>query len=95
MTMLRWTVRTLGELLITLGLLLFLFVAWQLWWTDVTANREQAITIHALERAFGPPALSPHGSVSSPLGWSNSLATPRPVPFAPRPGSNVPDFAAS
>ena len=66
MTMLRWTVRTLGELLITLGLLLFLFVAWQLSCTDVTANREQAITIHALARAVGPPALSPPASVTPP-----------------------------
>ena len=32
-----WT----GELLITLGVLLLLFVAWQLWWTDVAANRAQ------------------------------------------------------
>jgi sortase A len=51
---LRWAVRSLGELLITLGLLLLLFVAWQLWWTDVTANREQALTINTLERGFGP-----------------------------------------
>jgi len=54
MTAFRWAVRTLGEVLITLGLLLVLFVAWQLWWTDVTANREQAVTIHSLERDFGP-----------------------------------------
>lgn len=50
----RWAVRTVGEVLITLGLLLFLFVTWQLWWTDVTANRAQAVTIHALEKGFGP-----------------------------------------
>lgn len=57
MTALRWGVRTLGELFITLGLLLLLFVSWQLWWTDVTANREQAVTIQTLEREFRPPAL--------------------------------------
>lgn len=55
---LRWGVRALGEVLITLGLLLFLFVAWQLWWTDVTANRAQESTIQALEKGFGPPGLS-------------------------------------
>ena len=49
----RWGVRTLGEIFITLSLLLFLFIAWELWWTDVTANREQAVTIQALERGFG------------------------------------------
>jgi sortase A len=38
----RAIVRGFGELLITVGALLLLFVAWQLWWTDVQANREQA-----------------------------------------------------
>jgi sortase A len=51
--MLRGVVGTLGEVLITLGLFLLLFVAWQLWWTDVTANREQAGTVRTLERDFG------------------------------------------
>jgi len=37
----RTVVGTAGELSITLGVLLLLFVAWQLWWTDVEANREQ------------------------------------------------------
>lgn len=62
---------TLGELLITLGLLLLLFVAWQLWWTDVTANREQSATIQALERGFGRAG----GDAADPL------ATLRNVPF--------------
>jgi sortase A len=66
----RWGVRTLGELFITLSLLLFLFIAWELWWTDVTANREQAVTIHALERGFGP--------VGQP---AEPLATLSKVPF--------------
>ncbi len=54
MKRLQWGVRTLGEVFITLALFLFLFIAWQLWWTDVTANRAQTVTIHALERSFGP-----------------------------------------
>src|SRR5450631_2145083 len=61
----RWVrsgVRTLGEVFITLGLLLFLFIAWQLWWTDVTANRAQAVTIHALERGFGPAGTPDRGA---------------------------------
>ncbi len=40
-------------MLITAGVLLLLFVAWQLWWTDVTANREQAGIIADLEQDFG------------------------------------------
>lgn len=31
-----------GELLITLGVLLLLFVAWQLWWTDILADQAQS-----------------------------------------------------
>jgi sortase A len=50
---LRWVVRSVGEMLITVGLLLLLFLVWQLWWTDVTANREQAKTITGLEKGFG------------------------------------------
>lgn len=30
-----------GELLITAGLFVLLFVAWELWWTDIQADREQ------------------------------------------------------
>jgi sortase A len=62
----RWGVRILGEVFITVGLLLFLFVAWQLWWTDVTANREQAVTVYALEKGFGPAGL-PKGDTAQPL----------------------------
>jgi sortase A len=35
-------VGVLGELLITLGVLLLAFLGWQLWWTDVVADRAQA-----------------------------------------------------
>jgi len=74
---LRWGFRTLGEVLITLGLLLFLFVAWQLWWTDVTADRAQAGTIVALERGFaagGPPERGDPGA-------AEPLASLTKVPF--------------
>lgn len=69
---LRWAVGVLGEVLITVGLLLLLFVSWQLWWTDVTANREQTGTIQALERGFAPGT----GSTTA-----DPLATLTKVPF--------------
>ena len=77
MTALRWVVRTLGELFITLGVLLLLFVSWQLWWTDVTANRGQATTIQTLEREFRPPALEHRAA--DPV--ADPLATLTKVPF--------------
>jgi sortase A len=74
MERLRWVLRSLGEVLITVGLFLFLFIAWQLWWTDVTASRAQAVTIHALEKGFGP-AGTPRPRAANPL------ATLTKVPF--------------
>ncbi len=41
-----------GELLITLGVLLLLFTAWQLWWTDVVANRASAQLVEQLRDDF-------------------------------------------
>ncbi|WP_299299475.1 class E sortase [uncultured Brachybacterium sp.] len=46
-------VGVLGELLLTLGVLLLLFLVWQLWWTDVVADREQAGIIDGLEQEWG------------------------------------------
>jgi sortase A len=70
---LRWVVGTFGEVLITLGVLVLLFVAWQLWWTDVTANREQAIAVQTLERGFE------HATGGG--GATSKLATPTRVPL--------------
>lgn len=48
-----WTVvGVLGELMVTLGVLLLLFAAWELWWTDVEANRAAAKETTSLTRAF-------------------------------------------
>ncbi|QMU66854.1 class E sortase [Streptacidiphilus sp. P02-A3a] len=47
-------VRTLGELFITLGVLMFLFVAYQLWWTNVTADAYASGAKHKLESQWAP-----------------------------------------
>jgi sortase A len=64
----RWVLGGVGDLFITLGALLLLFVAWQLWWTDVTANRVQEGTVHSLSREFAhqPGATSPGTSTERP-----------------------------
>lgn len=77
----RRLVGALGEVLITVGLLLLLFVAWQLWWTDVTANREQAGTIKALERGFGQGGAADPDAGRSRVADQSSLATLASVPF--------------
>ncbi|GER22951.1 class E sortase [Zafaria cholistanensis] len=47
-----------GELFLTAGVVLLLFVAWQLWWTNLDAGRTQEAAVeHALEGfSAGPPA---------------------------------------
>jgi len=44
----------LGELMITLGVLVLAFVGWQLWWTDVVGNRAQAEIVTNLHWAPVP-----------------------------------------
>jgi len=51
-------VGVLGELLITAGVLLLAFLAWQLWWTDVEANRAQAAVVE--EQGWDAPLEALH-----------------------------------
>ena len=45
-----------GELLITLGVLVLAFLVWQLWWTDVEGNAAQAEIVREL--GFAPPVVA-------------------------------------
>jgi sortase A len=45
----RVTVRGIGEIFITLGLVLLLFCGYQLWWTDVTSARESEKLLNAFD----------------------------------------------
>jgi sortase A len=66
--------QVLGELLITAGLILLLFVAWQLWWTNVESNVKQN---QAVEQFFTDisEGASPPESVEAP-----EPSTPQQVP---------------
>jgi sortase A len=71
----RWVLGVLGDVCITLGVLLLLFVTWQLWWTDVTANRIQQGTVQALTRDFGrQPAATER---PSPVAFGKAFAIVR------------------
>lgn len=52
LTPLQWAVQIFGELLITLGCILVLFVAWQLWWTNIAANSAQKDAVQSLAQEF-------------------------------------------
>lgn len=49
----------LGELLVTMGVFLLLFVAWQLWWTDIEAGRSARATVTSLREEFTKPLPAP------------------------------------
>lgn len=55
-------VSVVGELLITVGVFILVFVGWELWWTDLSANRDQSATVRSLSNDFtrhGSDNLSP------------------------------------
>ena len=68
-----------GELLVTLGVLLLLFAAWQLWWTDVVADRAQAQIVQTLEDDFarGTPAPVGDDGIPAAIGKDGAFAVVR------------------
>jgi len=72
----------LGELLVTAGAVLLLFTGWQLWWTDVVAERDQAVTTAALAEDWR--SLASTGAPAAPATQEPpELAAPAPgAPFA-------------
>lgn len=56
---LRGTVQVIGELLITAGIILLLFVAWQLWWTNVESDAKQSAVIKEFAQELGPVPVQP------------------------------------
>ncbi|WP_026530070.1 class E sortase [Haematomicrobium sanguinis] len=52
---LQVVIQVIGELFITVGLILLLFVAWQLWWTNIEADATQAQAVNSLVKDFNPP----------------------------------------
>ena len=86
---LRKLVQIAGELLITVGVVLLLFVAWQLWWTNVESDARQTETIRNFAQELG----SSEGPVASePAGGTPSAPTdygPPKVAEAPGHGGTI------
>ena len=55
MRVVRGVAGLLGELLVTLGVVLLLFVGWQLWWTDVVSDADAAQVVDTLQADFDIP----------------------------------------
>lgn len=77
-------VGVLGEVLITLGVLCVLFVVWQLWWTDVVANRTQAQVVEDLGWVLSPD--DPEIAVRTPDAVTGDTDAP-PVMAEPAVGT--------
>jgi sortase A len=60
--------QVIGELLITAGLILLLFVAWQLWWTNVESNAKQDQAVEEFYADLGeiPAPAAPEDSPPPP-----------------------------
>jgi sortase A len=74
-TVLRAIARGTGEVLITLGLVVLLFAAYEVWGKAVIVNAEQSDLEHQLAQDWGqhPPTAAPSGPAGS------SKATPPPL----------------
>ncbi|MCC3278706.1 class E sortase [Arthrobacter sp. zg-Y40] len=74
-------VHVLGEILVTLGVILGLFVAWQLWWTDLEANRSQQEAVQDLYKDFDlPPEDAPAPAPApAPAGYGEPVVMEPPA----------------
>lgn len=72
-------VQVAGELLITLGVIACLFVAWQLWWTNVEADAAQGAAVKQFVQEH-----------QAPLPDAAAADSPAPVPAAPADPADTP-----
>ena len=88
MRVVRAVVGTVGELAITAGVLLLLFVVWELGVVGFTTNRAQAATVDTLERQFAQPTpTTPSApSASSPTDTPTASPTTSAAVPVPPPG---------
>lgn len=83
MNVVRVLVRTTGELLVTAGALILLFLVWQLFWTDVVANSAQERTTEALLEQWQQPDPSTDGTTddaAEPSGAGGTAEEPAGEP---------------
>ena len=64
--------RILGELLVTAGVVVLLFVIWQVWWTSVIADRDASKVVAELQQILAQPV------ATAPTGTPTASATPQP-----------------
>lgn len=88
--MIRRAIGLLGELLITAGLFVLLFIPWQLWWTTVVAERESRAVTATLNQRWQDPAPAPARSAQPTPAASAGDAKPAPPPVMQPPPKGQP-----
>ena len=90
-------VQVIGELLITLGVIAVLFVAWQLWWTNVEADAAQGAAVKQFVQEHQAPvthdpsatgAGNPADPAAVPVGTAPAHGEAIGVVYIPRFGEN-------
>jgi sortase A len=76
---LRTIVQILGELLITAGVVLLLFVAWQLWWTNVESDAKQSEAIKNFAQELDGPLTPVASAPSSPADYGPPVISDAPA----------------
>ncbi|WP_327155860.1 class E sortase [Streptomyces tubercidicus] len=76
-TTVRWIVRTLSEICVTVGALIVLFVAYLLFWTGVRADSAMDGEIGRLQQQWSTGPVAAPGSTPAPDGDSTPAARPR------------------
>ncbi|AIY02386.1 sortase family protein [Arthrobacter sp. PAMC 25486] len=64
----RTLIQVIGELLITAGVLLLLFVVWELWWTNIEANSVQQQAVSEFAQGFQGPVTPPAADAPTDFG---------------------------
>ncbi|MEO8221970.1 MAG: class E sortase, partial [Specibacter sp.] len=72
----RTLVQVIGELLITCGIILLLFVVWELWWTNIEANSAQQAAVSEFSQDFQGPVVPPAPDAPTDFGPPKVMAAP-------------------
>lgn len=90
----RTLIQIIGELLITAGVILLLFVVWELWWTNIEANSAQQQAVSEFTQEFQGPVTPP--GPDSPTDFGPPVVMSEPlaagtvfgIAYVPRFGEN-------
>lgn len=79
-------VQVMGELLITLGVIAVLFVAWQLWWTNVEADAVQGAAVKQFVQEHEAPVTNDPAADPAATAPGAITGAPAAVPVGKAPG---------